>query len=55
VRNLRYETVNFWPDETNEIQLRRFTDEVVAGVGATLGIDNNRLQIATRGDRRGMP
>jgi len=43
VRNLRYDTVIFWPDETNEIQLRRFTDEVVPGVRATLGIENNWL------------
>ena len=35
------DTVIFWPDETNEIQLRRFTDEVVPGVRATLGIENN--------------
>lgn len=32
VRDLRYDTVIFWPDQTNEIQLRRFTDEVVPGV-----------------------
>lgn len=45
VRDLQYDTVIFWPDQTTEIQLRRFTDEVVPGVRAML----------TRGDRGEMP
>lgn len=36
VRNLRYDTVIFWPNETNETQLQRFIEEVVPGVRATL-------------------
>ncbi|WP_375487338.1 LLM class flavin-dependent oxidoreductase [uncultured Mycobacterium sp.] len=41
VRDLRYDTVIFRPDETSETQLRRFTDEVVPGVRATLGAEQN--------------
>jgi alkanesulfonate monooxygenase SsuD/methylene tetrahydromethanopterin reductase-like flavin-dependent oxidoreductase (luciferase family) len=37
VRNLRYDTVIFWPDETSETQVHRFTDEVIPGVRARLG------------------
>lgn len=39
VRNLRYDSVIFWPDETNETQLRRFADEVIPGVRATLAAE----------------
>jgi alkanesulfonate monooxygenase SsuD/methylene tetrahydromethanopterin reductase-like flavin-dependent oxidoreductase (luciferase family) len=41
VRDLRYDTVIFWPDETSETQLRRFTDEVVPGVRSTLAVEHN--------------
>lgn len=39
VRDLRYDTVIFWPDDTSETQLQRFTDEVVPAVRAALGVD----------------
>jgi alkanesulfonate monooxygenase SsuD/methylene tetrahydromethanopterin reductase-like flavin-dependent oxidoreductase (luciferase family) len=41
VRDLRYDTVIFWPDETSETQLRRFADEVVPDVRATLDAEQN--------------
>lgn len=41
VRDLRYDSVIFWPDRTDEVQLRRFTDEVVPAVRATLCADQN--------------
>ena len=41
VRDFRYDTVIFWPDETNESQLHRFIEEVVPRVRATLTAEQN--------------